>query len=528
MTSGALAASRVPSTGPTATLANEPNVQQQEVAAPDVATRGAAAIALTPSEDRPSPMAVPSAKAARKPSNRALHRTIIGVAAPAGASDIEVPAAERGSVRVPSLRLVPEREAPKPVVPRAAGKAGGADLKRTIIGGLEAPHKIDAPNQAVGLGVPVEPKWTVLIAKQGPMEMSGPEIVRAFALGKLTREANVWREGMSGWQPLAEVASLQPLFQRAGLAIEPPQVLTLPDEVAERAPELPDPQAGRASFSQEQPTVPRAPSLRPATPLAPPNASVDSAPPIPPEKAPAAARDRFDPKEDEITRIAPSPWQVADAGAKVTARLAVNAGLPPRQNSVPPMRHDEAQEPLDRLSKRPDLGPRDTVRGQVAAASSPPTTPPSSAPPTAREPIARQKDSAAATAAQSRAADLALSLQGGSEHPSLPSADLNTLPWQPEAATEVMTRNASVPAGKKPKRLIARWWFWAALTALIIGALVASYRTKQPRVAYAYLHRHGLDVPIDRTARGLHNVTQKYVVRPYRATMQRFRGKAQR
>lgn len=366
-----------------------------------------------------------------------------------------------------------------------------------------------APAAATQQLSPSQTKWLVLFPKQGTAEMTEAELVRAFATGKLTGEANVWREGMREWQPLEKVEALKPLLLSGGVSTAPPP---RPVDGVERPSDSAKPEVvhvetqrpQRSSFDHEQPTLRQAPTLRPAQaeqpeqPVA--TASEQSAAAAEQSSPPTKrlGRERFD--SQEITRIAPSPWDVPDVGAKATAKLAENAGLPPRQMSLPPRQRQLDDVPLERPSKRPDIGPRATVRGQLAALAS-------SAPP------------ARVNVGQPRDLEASANSELGDEPKPPPEAASAALEMPPVSA------NATKPAAKR--RITSRAWFWVCLLGAVLALVVGSYRARQPKALYAFMHRHAWDVPVDRAvqrvAPKLGYATDRYLKRPYRAAVEKLR-----
>lgn len=439
---------------------------------------------------------------------RTLHRTIIGVAAPANAPPAD-PNATTGPHARPGTRQIEPKPRPAPSPnPKTATVAHAASVRagRTMIGGLEAAAGSAPTPQAPPAGSPTDAKWSVLIPKQGAVEMSAPEILRAFADGRISRDNNVWREGMEGWERIGDVDPLRLAFQRAGLPLtqRPPRPMAddgSPRPMAQNQ-VTPSALATPDDFPAELPTTVRGP--------------VPAELSVPPLEA--ANHDAVD---VDITRIAASPWQVPDVGAQATARLATSAGLPPRQNTTPPSRPREAgaaeHPPLDRPSRRPDIGPRATVRGQLAALSSAPTpasdtTSADSSPETVGESSAQ----VATPTSRPPAMDaLPLSENGAALSP---SADAESLL---ESASPEVTLHPSHP------RKARRRWIGLAAFLVVAASLGLSYRTRQPQSAYAYMHRHGWDAAIDRTVKrsgsAARDATQTYVVKPYRRIAEKFR-----
>jgi predicted Zn finger-like uncharacterized protein len=417
---------------------------------------------------------------------RNMRQTIIGVAAPANAPNTE-PVPAPGSRFVPPAGHSPEQASLEPPTLATGKVTVKPNLKRTIIGGLDAaPGSAPAP-RAVGLGIPTELKWNVLIPKRGAIEMTAPDIVRAFAEGKLSRDNNVWREGLEGWQPLGQVESLRILFVRAGISLDPPP--------------SPDPRPS--------------PSQAPAAARTP--ASTDPADQL-------FDADDADGAEDEVTRIAASPWEVPDVGTKAAERLASSAGLPSRQHSVAPSRPAEAANEAhslpERPSRRPDIGPRATVRGQLAAISS--------APPRERQPLPQPripKPANAPTTARA-ASDTATATTRPPPSPTA-AASTSTAPSVESAKTDSPEQPALALDHGRSKNSRRGWWIGSLLILGLSASLTVCYRTKQPHAAYAYLHRRGWDVAVDhmvkQTGPALHRATESYVVRPYRAVAQKLR-----
>lgn len=522
-----------------------------------LATKEATAAAASP-KGRETPHTSSAASQMQKPA-RGMHRTIIGVAAPANTSASDPGPNLRTSVRLPSLQIVAPAgaavsQALVPNGPQKRAPAANLDLKRTIIGGLEAPSPHAAlSGPAAQQLAPTQTKWLVLFPKQGTAEMSEAELVRAYAAGEITRDASVWREGMRDWQQLGKVQSLLPLLQRARISAAPaPTPSTTPNssdseklaaaratsqaptrttaEDQTRSPSPPPAREGSQSpsgpsFDNELPTLRHSATLRPTRPSAdPPSAeTADSAPPTQ-----GARRERFDTGgADEITRISTSPWEVPDVGAKATARLAESAGLPPRQMSIPPTvrgRFDDL--PLDRPSRRPDIGPRATVRGQLAALAS-------SVPPARVEHASQASSQSAARMPRDTRmgpfspASLETSTTGSTRPLELAPISTQEHPSTPAASK----RSPSLSITRHKRRLLRRWWFWAALCAGLFTILSVSYRTQQPKALYHYLHVRGWDAPINRTVQRvvpkLGYASSQYVVRPYRAVVAKFKRKSQ-
>jgi hypothetical protein len=139
---------------------------------------------------------------------------------------------------------------------------------------------------------------------------------------------------------------------------------------------------------------------------------------------------------------------------------------------------------LEHPKSRPDIGPRDTVRGELHPLSSLPPSPSSNESP----------DDISGLASPGAASPLGT-----------PDATPNARELDDEkvAATErTLKRRRSRRRG-----LVALIWL-LALSALV-ASLTVSYRTRQPKAVYAYLHRKHWDIPLDLAV-------QRYVSAPYR------------
>lgn len=536
--------------------ANAPPELAVQRPTPPVSAQSARAVAGV---DRPHLVASGAAKAApgagnapsppRAP-NRAMRQTIIGVAAPANAPPSLDPRSERPVVA--PLRVVTPPVVAEPEPSDAARLRPAPNLKRTIVGGLEAaPGSAPTPPaaQAVGLGIPTETKWGVLIPKQGTVEMTAPDLVRAVVEGRLTRETNVWREGLDGWKPIHEVDSLRALFHRAGVSLDPPRSADPPTATPRPKTKSLSGEPSRAASVGRKPhqsaDVGARAHAHDSEP--PPTARTPALTDVSDELFDAVGGDDSDDddSDNEVTRIAASPWEVPDVGAKAAARLASSAGLPPRQNSTPPRQtmalEDQDHPPLERPSRRPDIGPRDTVRGQLGAISSAPAPHPADR--LSREPLPEpripKQSRPAPTSAVAAPPRVLVPAAPPAPSPLVPPSPL--LPPVPSNASPplALVASNSPPAApstlaanptnaKTAKHKVRRVWVTALLLLVTLsGAAAISYRTKQPRALYAYLHRRGWDTSIDRgvarSTQGLRDATQKYVVLPIRSFVDKTR-----
>jgi hypothetical protein len=129
---------------------------------------------------------------------------MIGVAPPAAGSAAPLPAGARPAAA--------RAAAPEPAPPAAAAvPRANRDIKRTMIGGLDAPAVLAAQQAAQSAPpavsvprleakpAPVTP-WTVAITDDQHEEMATNEVVELFAAGTINAETFIWKEGMDDWQ----------------------------------------------------------------------------------------------------------------------------------------------------------------------------------------------------------------------------------------------------------------------------------------------------------------------------------------
>jgi hypothetical protein len=91
---------------------------------------------------------------------------------------------------------MPGRRAQTAIKPVQAG--GGPRLG-------DEPAKIRKPAEGI-----TEMLWAVSFADDDDRELTLPEILRALRTGQISTETIVWREGMDGWRPIAQVAEFAP------------------------------------------------------------------------------------------------------------------------------------------------------------------------------------------------------------------------------------------------------------------------------------------------------------------------------
>jgi hypothetical protein len=462
---------------------------------------------------------------------REMRQTIIGVAAPANEPRIE-PVQTAADMAEPSEPVPFElaSQTCKPVEALGSSSAAGAGLgkledrlaHKATIQGLSPVLSRPAQPDAVRLGVPTEPMWNVVIPRHGAVEMSEPDIVRAFAEGKLNRDTLVWREGVeTDWKPIAEVEPLRAQFRRAGLSLSPPTDAPgpLPARPSHTKPSAIQSRLPKPNVSDTDSPMAKRRSVRPYDKRP---SKVATLVPISTRNLPSFVPDLGEP--EEVTRVQASPWQVPDAGADATERLASSAGLPPRRSTSAQFRSSgapSAEEPTRQHAFRPAaVGPQDTLSDQTAPQLSLSPSPEISSDSAIR--VLGPEPSMASTATPSVAAPR--------EPPRRPRviSTPTSPPKTPDSTTidKRYPQPSSAPTSEA-RRTRKHRWVWPLLAVAVLGGGTLSYRTRQPHIAYAYLHRIGWDARIDRAAHeagaALRSASENYVVKPYRAIARKLR-----
>jgi hypothetical protein len=402
-----------------------------------------------------------------------MHATIIGVAAPANPPPPAVapppPVEEPALAAETTITLAAETTLEKVKTRANVMPAVRRNPKQTMIGGLEAvPGNAPSP-QAVGLGIPTETKWTVLLANSGAEVMSAPDIVRAFVEGKISRDAKLWREGLDGWKSLVDIEPIRLAFQRAGLTLHAPE--TAPVAI-QRPPAEPKNDAHDRSTTAEQ----APPSWRTAAPTQP-NDSEWA------DEAKTVA------KQDEITRAAESPHAEPIPPKNRPTPLATTSFPPLKGGTLKPsaLSNTPSKPPLEHPASRPDIGPRDTIRGQLHGIPSVPAPGPG-------VPL--------------RVTETQLEPETATTQPLVePDANLD------QSATS-QSRTTTRPKARRRKHRAFVWLLWLLVVVGLGTLLTLSYRHHQPKAVYSYLHQKRWDAPLDRQV-------QRWVVRPYHYVVKR-------
>jgi hypothetical protein len=181
-------------TGPSASS----DVSPPKRVEPSTASAGdgpAPGVEPAPTKQEPAAVGVPAPRA------RAAKKTMMGVAAPFVAPPLaspgSLPAAPARQQVVVSARRGFEAEAEPPPAAAVARKRAH---KQTIMGGLQAPAFSEPPAApAPAPAAPAETHWTVALTDVDHRDMTTSEIVALYAIGKVTSETLVWREGMPQW-----------------------------------------------------------------------------------------------------------------------------------------------------------------------------------------------------------------------------------------------------------------------------------------------------------------------------------------
>jgi hypothetical protein len=394
-----------------------------------IAPAGVATAEAIPANTQATPIAAPGvataeaipAKAPFK-NPRGIRQTIIGVAEPANAPHPGQPSVTRVATPV----AVPRVAAP------VQRNVRNLQANRTMIGGLEAA----SPQPPLAQGAPTSGLWSVLVPNQGAKEMSTDDVIEGVKSGRLHLDSRVWRDGQGAWKALNQVDALRAELERAGVGVDPaPAVAQGPTPITSAPPETSRLPLGSASTLRK----------------------------------PAGAS-----FEDEVTKIAPSPWNVPDLGAQATAQLADASD---RSNARV---GDEPLATLERPSRRPDIGPRDTVRGQLAAIASVPAAPLNAAA-EGEHPPAEETDAAQRTL-DDRDVYTSKTVESATSEESLTS----------DETERTSSRDLTSPSRRtRQRRRIRQWLIISCAVALVLA--VVSYRTKQPTQIYAYASHHGWD-----------------------------------
>jgi hypothetical protein len=380
-----------------------------------------------------------------------------------------------------------------------------------MIGGLEAaPGSAPIP-QAVGLGIPSETKWTVLLADTGAAVLSAADIVRAYAEGKIKPDAKLWREGLDGWRSLGEIEPIRLAFQRAGLSLEGPREGGATKDLV--------------PASASSPKVASTTAETASNPLA----------GIPPSSARAAApTERFEPswdeeratlnkelaKDEDVTRVAPTPWFVSEDGSDKVSKDAPLKESTKGAHVPTGFPADDEKEPVHPAS-RPDIGPRDTVRGQLRPVASVPPEGSAAAPPEDLQFLKGDSSGEAPTTARGLGATGSPEKAATSRTPEMPKGGTSLAPTVRSPNVPLLRQNLEPgPQELRSKTMVrprirsrSRRWVsvvvWCSLTIALLAMLALSYRYRQPKVFYEYLRAHRWDAPLDRQI-------QRFIIKPYR------------
>jgi hypothetical protein len=323
-----------------------------------------------------------------------------------------------------------------------------------------------------------EAKWTVLLANAGAAIMTAQDIVEAYRYGTVNQEAKLWREGLTGWKSLWEVAPVATAFKLAGIALPSVEsrnrISNRPDIEIVEEPTM------TGHFTGTQPLGTFAPRTV---------ANHTEGPRIPPTNTPWDDGDGFL-GEDDPTRVAPSPWSVPDSGKNDAGAPSQKApALHSHPTNTPAITAEFNTETRDApLAVKPvGRGPRDTLRGQLSTQSTPPPFPP---------------EAPSAQAPQSNLSTVVIR-----ESPLSERAANNDLAFLPPAAIS----GAPLPRQRHRGRKIL---LGLGVIVLLSAAATVSYRTQQPRALYAYLQKRHWDIPLDRQV-------NRFVVTPYRAVVRK-------
>jgi len=190
---------------------------------------------------QPRPASAAPAPVAASARNRdAVKRTMMGVAPPATGSSAPAVSTTASAGAFPQASPVAQAAAQQAAAgaaaasdARAAARAAEArrDMKRTMVGGLEAPAILAARSAALGESRPAvvvssaapQPpapdfKWTVAITDEHHEEMSTAEAVALFAAGTINEETYIWKEGMPDWQMPFEIPDIAAALRARGFA----------------------------------------------------------------------------------------------------------------------------------------------------------------------------------------------------------------------------------------------------------------------------------------------------------------------
>ncbi|HEY5961722.1 MAG TPA: hypothetical protein VIV60_34420, partial [Polyangiaceae bacterium] len=168
-----------------------------------------------------------------------------------------------------------------------------------MIGGLEGSPQPLETGTIPGQHATGKPEtWSVLVPNRGAVDMSTDDLVLALRSGVIDVHSRVWREGQVAWKPLNEIEALRSALQSAGVY------------------------ANAASQVQPNRSITAQISEPPATTRLPLGNAV-----VKPVEGTAF--------EDEVTKIAQSPWNVLDVGARATADLALAAAAASSGSSAP-------------------------------------------------------------------------------------------------------------------------------------------------------------------------------------------------
>jgi hypothetical protein len=401
-----------------------------------------------------------------------MHATIIGVAAPANpppqpvAPPIPTEAEELAQtapvVKEDAKADVGASAATNTVQTKSPATHGiRRNPKQTMIGGLEAaPGSAPSP-QAVGLGIPTEMKWTVLLANTGAEVMSAPDIVRAFVDGRIRSDAKLWKEGLDGWKSLTDIEPIRQAFQRAGIPLQKPDGSAEPDQ---------------------RPKVPT--KIGPRTP----DAATSKAPvSFRPTETTKPAEETWDDESKTRARVSTEVNSPEIAQTSLQAKPTQETSLDdvpnmvsPSTRSFPPV-NDLVPPPVPPAS-RPDIGPRETIRGELSSGPSLSSSPPSAS--ESPQNIVGPKVERSAVFAE--------------------VAEIKPLPQDgPDALTQLRPK-----VKRKSRRLGLVVWLLVVIG--FVTMLSLSYRFRQPQVLYGYLHRKHWDKPLDAQV-------ERLILRPYRS-----------
>ena len=419
-----------------------------------------------------------------------MHQTMLGVAPAPPQSQPEMvhrphqrDAASMPANVTPGPPVAPPAAAPgsQAAVPGAGPPAARRPLKQTMVGGLRA-----APGSAPGpddlfLSKPHETTWTVIVQGRQEASMTAADIVRAFAEGRVDATAMVWRDGMAKWIKVGEEPELANAFKRAGLSIS---------RQANAGRPLSEPPGGANRLDSDIDDVTRI-ANSPFDSLGSSDSDIDDVTRI--ANSPFDSLGSSDSDIDDVTRIANSPFDSADDGAAATDQLAQRAGLPSR----PPARHSVSID--------------DHVWQELGLNRQAPGAPSSLPPPASTQDLPPIRP---ATIPQRPAP-----FSGNEAAPPFPAGAAAEPPTADRFEARVnevgpVQQQGEEGKGREPARRRRRWPYLLLAVAVLLAALVVSYRTRQPQALYRVLQAHGWDRAIDSTV-------QRLLVEPYRRVFER-------